>query len=228
MSEAVKSMFADISSNYDRMNGVISLGMHHKWRKNLVSLSGAKKGQRVLDCASGTGDLAIEFKRAVGSEGYVIATDFCREMLDILPQKAEKLQLEIPIEIADIMNLQYPDDSFDYVGVSFGIRNVDDPKIGLKEMARVVKSGGKVMILETGKPKGFMRSLYEVFNKIVPTLGALLAGKKAAYTYLPNSISKFPYGDDFLELMQSTRKFSSVKAYPQFFGVVYIYEGVVR
>ena len=229
MSEEIKKMFADISGNYDYMNNVISFGNHHLWRKNLVKISGAEEGQSVLDCASGTGDLAIEFKKAVGQKGKVLATDFCFDMLEYLPPKAKKKGYNIDIEIADAMNLEYKDNSFDYAGISFGIRNVDNPDIALKEMARVVKPGGKVMILETGKPKGAFKYLYNFYNRrIFPLLGSLIAKKKEAYTYLPNSIDKFPYAEEFVKLMKDTGKYTDVKYYPQFFGVSYIYEGIVK
>ncbi len=164
MSKQVQQMFASIAPAYDRTNSVLSLGIHHIWRKKTVQVSGAKTGMSVLDCATGTGDLALEFKKTVGPAGHVIGTDFCPEMMETAPAKSEAKQLHVQFEVADAMNLPYPDHTFDISSISFGIRNVDDPSIALKEMARVVKPGGKVMILEFGQPKGFMGILYDWYS----------------------------------------------------------------
>lgn len=228
MSEEIKNMFANISNDYDYMNNVMSFGMHHLWRKRLVKLSGAKSGDYILDTASGTGDLAIEFKKAIGEEGKVLATDFCSDMLKKLPMKAIKKDVTVETELADIMNLHFDDNTFDIVSISFGIRNVDDLHRGLAELARVTKPGGKLMILETGKPNGFLKSIYELYSrKLMPKLGKMLINNEDAYTYLPTTIDNFPYGKEFVDLMLSTDRFRSVKAYPQFFGVSYIYHCVV-
>lgn len=228
MSEAIKLMFADISKDYDKMNTVLSFGIHHLWRKKVVKLSGINSNSKVLDCASGTGDLALEFKKTA-INGEVVATDFCVEMLDYIKPKEEKLNLKVKTEFADVMNLQYDDNYFDVSSISFGIRNVDDPKVGISEMARVVKSGGKVIVLETGQPKGIMKLFYKLYSQhIMPFLGNLIAKNEAAYTYLPQTASKFPYGEKFVEIMKSTNKFSDIKVYPVTFGVAYIYVGIVK
>ncbi|TNE32227.1 ubiquinone/menaquinone biosynthesis methyltransferase [bacterium] len=228
MSEEIKNMFSKISKHYDYMNNVMSLGMHHLWRKRLVKLSGAKTGDSILDTASGTGDLAIEFKKTV-KEGRVLATDFCSDMLKHLPMKAIKKNVEIDAELADILNLHFEKNAFDIVGISFGIRNVDDLYRALAELARVTKPGGKLMILETGKPKGFLKRLYDYYsNKIMPKLGKMLIDEEVAYTYLPKTIGSFPYGQKFVDILLSTDRFTEVKCYPQFFGVAYIYACTVK
>ncbi len=228
MSEEVKKMFAHISNDYDYMNNVMSFGMHHLWRKRLVKISGAKSGDHILDTASGTGDLAIEFRKAIGKEGRVLATDFCSDMLKKLPMKAIKKDVKVETELADIMDLHYERDTFDIVSISFGIRNVDDLHRSLAELTRVTKTGGKLMILETGKPSGILKSVYNFYSKkIMPRLGRMLINKEEAYTYLPKTIDNFPYGQEFVDLLMSTDRFKSVKAYPQFFGVSFIYECVV-
>ncbi len=139
MSEEVRRMFASISGRYDLLNTVLSLGIHHRWRKRAVRMSGASEGMTVLDCATGTGDLAIAFKKSVGLNGKVIGTDFCAEMLETAPEKSRKKQMSLTWEVADVMNLPYDDDRFDISSIAFGIRNVDDPLAALSEMARVVK-----------------------------------------------------------------------------------------
>lgn len=228
MSEEIKNMFSKISKNYDYMNNVMSLGLHHLWRRRLVKLSGAKTGDAILDTASGTGDLAIAFKKKI-KEGRVIATDFCADMLKKLPMKAIKKNMFVDAELADIMALHYEDDEFDIASISYGIRNVDDVHQGLCELARVVKPNGKVMILETGKPKGLMKILYNFYSKkLMPKLGKMLVDEEDAYTYLPSTIDKFPYGQEFVDMIKSTGKYTEVKCYPQFFGVSYIYSCTVK
>jgi demethylmenaquinone methyltransferase / 2-methoxy-6-polyprenyl-1,4-benzoquinol methylase len=192
--EKVKSMFAKVANQYDKANSVLSLGIHHLWRKQAVQWSGAKSGQAVLDCATGTGDLAIEFKRAVGSAGSVIGTDFCAEMLDSAPQKASALNLPIKFELADVTQLQYSDKQFDICSISFGIRNVHDPVLALKEMARVTKPGGQVIVIEFGQMRmPVVNSLYNFYSKkILPKIGGWVTGQPDAYSYLQESSAQFP------------------------------------
>lgn len=228
MSEEVRSMFAQISGNYDTMNTIISFGMHHGWRRKAVQYSGAHKGNTILDCASGTGDLALEFKKVVGENGVVVATDFCQEMLDYIQPKAQKTNLPVTVELADVMQLQYPTAHFDITSISFGIRNVDNPVQGLSEMARVVKPGGKVVVIETGQPQGINLALFKIYSSVVlPMLGLLFAGNKSAYTYLPKTAAAFPYGAAFVELMNQTKRLHNIQVYPQAFGSAYIYVATV-
>ena len=228
MSEKVRSMFADIASDYDRVNTVLSFGIHHVWRDRTIAESGVARGQSVLDCATGTGDLAIAFKKAVGPEGYVLGTDFCAPMIVPAPDKAKREGLEIDFEVADAMDLPYEDNRFDLASISFGIRNVDDPVQALREMARVVKPGGKVVVLEFGQPKGLMKFPYELYSQhIMPTVGGWLSGNRDAYTYLPKTSAAFPAGDKFLSLMDESNMFASRKAISLTGGISYIYLGVV-
>ena len=229
MSKQVQQMFASIAPAYDRTNSVLSLGIHHIWRKNTVQVSGARAGMSVLDCATGTGDLALEFKKTVGPEGQVIGTDFCPEMMETAPAKSEAKKLHVQFEVADAMNLPYPNHTFDISSISFGIRNVDDPSIALKEMARVVKPGGKVMILEFGQPKGFMGVLYDWYSRhIIPFIGGLLTGNKEAYQYLPRTAAQFPCREEFLTLMRNTGMYSEASYQELTFGIAFLYKGVVR
>jgi demethylmenaquinone methyltransferase/2-methoxy-6-polyprenyl-1,4-benzoquinol methylase len=228
MSEKVRNMFADIADDYDRVNSILSFGVHHAWRNRTVQLSGAKEGDHVLDCATGTGDLAIEFKEKVGSEGYVLGTDFCKEMIEHAPDKARENNLEVDFEVADAMNLPYDDDRFDIASIAFGIRNVDDPVVALKEMARVVKPGGSVIILEFGQPKGLLKYPYELYSQyIMPTVGGWISGNKEAYTYLPKTSAEFPAGDKFITLMDRAESFSHTDYEKLTGGIAYIYIGTV-
>lgn len=229
MSEKVRRMFADIADDYDRVNTILSFGVHHGWRTKTVQMSGAKKGDRVLDCATGTGDLAIEFKNAVGEEGYVLGTDFCKEMIEHAPDKAQKNGLEIDFEVADAMDLPYGDNSFTIASIAFGIRNVDDPVQALKEMGRVVKPDGRVVVLEFGQPKGLMKYPYELYSQhIMPAVGGWLSGNREAYTYLPKTSAKFPAGDHFLELMDQANCFAHRSFKKLTGGIAYIYVGTVQ
>ncbi len=228
MSEKVRNMFADIADDYDRVNSILSFGVHHAWRSRTVQLSGAKEGDHVLDCATGTGDLAIEFKEKVGSEGYVLGTDFCKEMIEHAPEKASENNLEVDFEVADAMNLPYEDDRFDIASIAFGIRNVDDPVVALKEMARVVKPGGSVIILEFGQPKGLLKYPYELYSQyIMPAVGGWISGNREAYTYLPRTSAEFPAGDKFITLMDRTGSFSHMDFEKLTGGIAYIYIGTV-
>jgi demethylmenaquinone methyltransferase/2-methoxy-6-polyprenyl-1,4-benzoquinol methylase len=229
MSEKVRTMFADIADDYDRINSVLSFGVHHAWRKKAVLESGAHEGDHVLDCATGTGDLAIEFKKTVGESGYVMGTDFCAPMIEPAPGKAKEEGLEIDFEVADAMNLPYEDDKFDIASIAFGIRNVDDPVVALKDMARVVKPGGRVVVLEFGQPKGFMKMPYELYSQhIMPAIGGWLSGNREAYTYLPRTSAEFPAGDHFLALMDQSEAFKEKRAIKLTGGIAYVYVGVVQ
>lgn len=229
MSEKVRSMFADIADDYDRVNTVLSFGVHHGWRKKAIKESGAKEGYHVLDCATGTGDLAIEFKKVVGDDGYVLGTDFCAPMIEPAPGKAKEKGLLVDFEVADVMNLPYQDNRFDVSSISFGIRNVDDPTIALKELARVVKPGGRVVVLEFGQPKGLLKYPYNLYSQhIMPAVGGLLSGNRDAYTYLPRTSASFPAGDKFLRIMDNTKDFSETKAVKLTGGIAYVYVGVVK
>lgn len=228
MSDKVKNMFADIADDYDRINSILSFGVHNTWRKTTVRESGARLGDKVLDCATGTGDLAIEFKKKVGHEGYVKGTDFCKEMIEHAPAKADKEKLVVEFEVADAMNLPYDDNMFDISSIAFGIRNVDDPEVCLQEMARVVKPGGRVVVLEFGQPKGMVRIPYEFYSKhVMPAVGGWISGNRDAYTYLPETSAKFPAGDAFLKMMAGTGVFSEQRAVKLTGGISYVYVGTV-
>jgi demethylmenaquinone methyltransferase/2-methoxy-6-polyprenyl-1,4-benzoquinol methylase len=197
--------------------------MHNTWKQKLVELSGATLGDSVLDCASGTGDLAILFKKKV-EKGDVIATDFCNDMLKYAKPKANNIGLEIQAELADAMNLQFEDNKFDITSISYGIRNVDDTPTALKELARVTKKGGKIAVLETGQPPLYLKPFYTVVTRFfMPIVGRMIAKEKSAYNYLAETASKYPYGKEFVDIMKRTGKFGEIKAYPQFFGASYIY-----
>ncbi len=228
--QKIRNMFSRVAHGYDKANSVLSFGIHHLWRNKLVAFSEARIGQNVLDCATGTGDLAIAFKKVVGSKGHVIGTDFCAEMLLPAPRKAQACGMDIQFELADVTQLQYSDKRFDITSISFGIRNVDQPETGLKEMARVTKSGGYVIVLEFGQVNnGLFRPFYNFYSqKILPIIGGLLTGERDAYSYLQTSSAKFPAGKDFVDMMDRTKLFSEIKFLSLSFGIAYIYRARVR
>ncbi|MFL5343433.1 MAG: bifunctional demethylmenaquinone methyltransferase/2-methoxy-6-polyprenyl-1,4-benzoquinol methylase UbiE [Hyalangium sp.] len=229
MSTEVRQMFSSIATRYDVTNEVLSLGIHRLWRRAAVRYSAAKEGDRVLDCATGTGDLALAFKRKVGASGQVVGTDFCAEMLQSAPAKASEAGLVVDFQVADAMALPFAEASFDVASIAFGIRNVDDPVKCLKEMARVVKPGGRVVVLEFGQPEGAFGALFRFYSKtIMPAIGGLLTGNRAAYEYLPRTAAAFPAGERFLALMDQTGAYRERVAHPMTFGTSYVYVGTVR
>jgi demethylmenaquinone methyltransferase/2-methoxy-6-polyprenyl-1,4-benzoquinol methylase len=261
MSEAVRSLFASIARRYDVANNAISFGLHRGWKRRLVDTgSGAgsaptidggqrpplpiRPGARVLDCATGTGDVAFEALRRVLPRGEVVGVDFTPEMIELARAKIARLDdgwlnvageaeiaaQAIRFDVGDILSMPYPNNDFDAATIAFGIRNVDDPALGLTEMARVVKPGGLVLILETGLPPNpVWRALYGIYQSTALwIIGGLLSGNVAAYRYLAGTTRRFPSGEAFLELMRATDAFAAIKATPLLGGVAWIYRGVVR
>lgn len=228
--DIIKSMFKKVAPSYDRGNDILSVGIHHQWRKKLVRLANVQPGMAILDCATGTGDLAIEFKKAVGPQGSVIGTDFSEDMLLTAPAKAKAQNLDIHYQTADVMNLPFNDAQFDRVSISFGIRNVQDPKKAIQEMARVTKPGGQILILEFGQMKTpVIKDLYKFYSeKVLPYVGGLVTGQTEAYKYLQKSSAKFPCREEFLKWMDETNQFTVTQYEPVSFGIAYIYQGIKR
>jgi demethylmenaquinone methyltransferase/2-methoxy-6-polyprenyl-1,4-benzoquinol methylase len=182
-------MFDRIAGVHDLMNGVMTVGLHHRWRARAADLARVGPGARVLDVATGTGDLALELAGRVGSTGEVVGMDFSEGMLELARKKAPQLRFEQ----GDAQALAYDDDEFDAATVGFGARNFGDLDLGIAEMVRVVKPGGRVVILEITTPtKPPLSTFFGLwFDRVVPTIGKV-AGDSDAYTYLPASVKRFP------------------------------------
>jgi demethylmenaquinone methyltransferase/2-methoxy-6-polyprenyl-1,4-benzoquinol methylase len=182
-------MFDRIAGVYDLMNSVMTAGLHHRWRSRAADLAALLPGQRALDVATGTGDLAIELKRRVGDAGEVVGSDFSDAMLELARRKTG----DVRFEHGNALGLPYEDDSFDAATVGFGARNFSDLAQGLREMTRVVRPGGRVVILEITTPERPPLSLFFRlwFDRLVPMIGRF-AGDQDAYSYLPSSVRRFP------------------------------------
>jgi demethylmenaquinone methyltransferase / 2-methoxy-6-polyprenyl-1,4-benzoquinol methylase len=185
----VRAMFDRIASVYDVMNSVMTAGLHHRWRARAADLAAVGPGDRALDVATGTGDLAVELARRVGPDGEVVGSDFSEEMLTLARRKAPA----IAFEWGNALELPYEDGRFDAATVGFGARNFSDLERGLHEMARVVRPGGRVVVLEITTPqRPPLSTFFRVwFDRIVPLLGRL-TGETLAYSYLPSSVRRFP------------------------------------
>jgi demethylmenaquinone methyltransferase / 2-methoxy-6-polyprenyl-1,4-benzoquinol methylase len=194
----VQAMFDRIAGFYDRMNTVMTAGLHHAWRRRAADLAALAPGDRALDVATGTGDLAVELSRRVSPGGEVVGTDFSERMLELARAKAPGLRFET----ANALALPYADGRFDAATVGFGARNFSDLELGIGELVRVVRPGGRVVVLELTIPRRQpLSTFFELwFDRLVPALGQL-AGDAQAYSYLPNSVRRFPGPDELAAVM---------------------------
>ena len=220
----VEKMFNNISKEYDILNRVISFGIDISWRKKIVKILKSKNPSIILDVATGTGDLAIELVKTNAKK--IIGLDISKGMLDVGINKINHKNLNNTIEmvIGDSENLKYDDNFFDAVTVSFGVRNFESLDSGLREIYRVLKTNGSLVILETSNPTKFpFKQFYTVYSKfILPTIGKIFSKDKLAYNYLSESSAEFPYGEKFNNILKKIG-FTNVVDFPQTFGVATIY-----
>ena len=220
----VKKMFNNISKEYDILNRVISFGIDISWRKKIVKILKSKKPSLILDVATGTGDLAIAMVKTNAKK--IIGLDISKGMLDVGIEKIKNKNLNNTIDmvIGDSENLKYEDNFFDAVTVSFGVRNFESLDSGLKEIFRVLKPNGSLVILETSNPTKFpFKQFYTVYSKfILPIIGKIFSKDKLAYNYLSESSAEFPFGEKFNNILKKIG-FTNVVDFPQTFGVATIY-----
>ena len=225
--EQVARMFNNISGTYDFLNHFLSLGIDIIWRKKAIHMLLKDKPKLLLDVATGTGDFAFEAIKILKPD-QIIGVDISRGMLDVAEEKIAKRGLAqvFQVRLGDSEQLLFDSDTFDAVTVAFGVRNFENLEKGLSDIWRVLKPGGKVLILEFSKPKKFpIKQLYNFYFKyITPTIGKLFSKDKNAYTYLPESVAAFPDGTDFTTLMTKVGfKVAACRALT--FGICSIYTG---
>jgi demethylmenaquinone methyltransferase/2-methoxy-6-polyprenyl-1,4-benzoquinol methylase len=225
----VRRMFNSISNHYDFLNHFLSLNVDRHWRKRAIKISGLSYGETFLDVACGTGDLSIE--AAKREPAKIVAIDFAENMLQGFRSKINKLKLDCSLEMVQTTaeNLPFLENTFDVAAAAFGVRNFANVRLGLAEMYRVLKRGGRIIILEFSKPQnGIIRQIYFFyFKRILPALGGLISGDPSAYSYLPNSVSAFPDGGDFENIIKETN-FCDVRSFPLTFGIATVYFGVKK
>lgn len=223
----VRAMFAGIASRYDLLNRIISGGRDQGWRRKTVKMAGLTGGERVLDVCCGTGDLALMFWKAKRKPACVVASDFTPEMLVIAAGKARKAGVSMPLCAGDALKLPFANASFDVVSVGYGVRNFQDIDAGLHELARVLKPGGRLAILEATPARGVIgRFANWYINRVVPWLGNVLTGSSdRAYSYLADSIQLFPDANG-LKARMETAGFESVRFRKLNLGTMAIHAGI--
>ncbi|WP_299006138.1 bifunctional demethylmenaquinone methyltransferase/2-methoxy-6-polyprenyl-1,4-benzoquinol methylase UbiE [uncultured Tenacibaculum sp.] len=222
--EQVAKMFDNISEDYDGLNRVISFGIDVSWRKKVVKLVGENNPKQILDIATGTGDLALMMSQL--KPDRIVGLDISEGMLQVGRQKVAKANLSNKIEmvVGDSENIPFPDNTFDAITVSFGVRNFENLDKGITEILRVLKPGGKFVVLETSNPTKFpFKQGYKLYtNFILPIIGKLFSKDKVAYSYLSETANSFPFGEAFNNILQKNG-FKNAKNIPVTFGVASIY-----
>jgi demethylmenaquinone methyltransferase/2-methoxy-6-polyprenyl-1,4-benzoquinol methylase len=225
--DRIAGMFDAIAPRYDFLNHLLSAGIDRRWRARAIAALQLTGGETVLDVCTGTADVALEAAAA----GRVVGVDFARAMLAIGRRKVEAASQtrRIALVCGDATRLPVGAASIDAATVAFGIRNVDHPEVACAEMARAMRSGGRLAILEFGVPRmPGIRALYLwYFNHVLPWIGRVISGNRVAYSYLPASVGSFLPPSQFVNMLQRAG-FTDVRAIPLTFGIVYLYTGVKR
>ena len=225
--EQVEQMFDNISGKYDLLNRILSMGIDVRWRKKVVKSVKKANPKTVLDIATGTGDLAIQIAKS--TQAQITGFDLSAGMLEVGRKKVTKEKLDGRIEMiqGDAENMPFENNSFDVITVAFGVRNFENLKKGLDEIYRVLKPGGKFIILEFSQPESFpMKQLYAFYSKnILPKIGKQISKDESAYTYLPDSVKAFPYGEEMKKILKNSN-FSKSSDKKLTFGIASIYESL--
>jgi demethylmenaquinone methyltransferase/2-methoxy-6-polyprenyl-1,4-benzoquinol methylase len=223
----VAQMFNSIAGKYDFLNHFLSAGIDIYWRRQAIRLLAASQPRQILDIATGTGDFALEALRLHPDK--ITGVDISEGMLAVGREKITRKNLnhKIELRLGDSENLEFADNTFDAATAAFGVRNFENLPQGLREMHRVLKPGGRVVILEFSKPKAFpFKQVYSFyFNQILPVFGKLISKDQAAYTYLPESVQAFPDGPDFINILEQVG-FKATQWHPLTFGISSIYTGI--
>lgn len=224
----VAGVFDSVAGKYDVMNDVMSLGIHRLWKRQTIDSSAARKGQRILDLAGGTGDLTAKFSRIVGDQGQVILADINASMLQVGRDKLRDLGVvgNVNYVQANAEELPFPDNHFDIITIAFGLRNVTDKDKALRSMLRVLKPGGRLLVLEFSKPEhDALNTLYDFYSfNILPQMGALIANDKESYQYLAESIRMHP-DQETLKHMMLEAGFEQVTYQNMTGGIVALHRG---
>ncbi|HCY15838.1 MAG: bifunctional demethylmenaquinone methyltransferase/2-methoxy-6-polyprenyl-1,4-benzoquinol methylase [Curvibacter sp. GWA2_64_110] len=222
----VRGVFDSVASKYDVMNDLMSVGLHRVWKAYTVTLANLKEGDRVLDIAGGTGDLALAFSKKVGKTGQVVHTDINEAMLRVGRDRLLDAGVVLPTLVCDAEKLPFPDQYFDVVSVAFGLRNMTHKDVALAEMCRVLKPGGKLLVLEFSKVAPPLEKLYDWYSfKVLPKLGQLVAGDSSSYQYLAESIRMHP-GQAELKALMHKSGFGHVDFHNMSGGVVALHVGI--
>ena len=199
----VRGVFDSVAPKYDLMNDVMSMGLHRAWKAYTVAVAHVAEGDQVLDIAGGTGDLAQAFARAAGKSGNVVLTDINETMLRTGRDRLLDAGCAVPAVVCDAERLPFPDGHFDLVSVAFGLRNMTHKEVALAEMCRVLKDGGKLLVLEFSRIARPLSKVYDWYSfRVLPRLGQLIAGDQASYRYLAESIRMHPGQEELKSLMQ--------------------------
>ena len=222
----VRGVFDSVASKYDVMNDLMSAGLHRVWKAYTVQVANLKPGDQVLDIAGGTGDLALAFSKKVGATGRVVHTDINEAMLSTGRDRLLNLGVVLPTLVCDAEKLPFPDGHFDVVSVSFGLRNMTHKDLALKEMCRVLKPGGKLLVLEFSKVAKPLQKLYDWYSfNVLPPMGKLVAGDDSSYRYLAESIRMHP-DQETLKTLMKNGGFGHVDFHNLSAGVVALHVGI--